>query len=248
LHLLMLHVAMLRAAGRRVVRRRSRWIFGARQGSVRAGGGGGAEALWRWADAGDVGRVRELLVHGGDVGDVNAGYGPRSETPLAAAVSRGDVEVADMLLARAEVDPRAACEPRRSTAMHEAARFGHTVLLAKLLSAAESRGGFDVNARDAEGASLLARAAGNGRVHATKMLVEHPQVDLNAADNAGRTPLALAAEAGHVDVVNVLIDLPEVDINRPNHDGLTPEVLAERNFHGDIATILCNAGAIVGEP
>ena len=222
--------------------------------SVGAGRGGrgveGVEALRLGVEAGDVAAVRDMLRGGlGGAVDVNAGSGPRGETPLVAAVSRGDVEITEMLLARADVNPRAACGDERTTAMHAAAWYGHTVLLAKLLAAAAARaGGFNVNVRDGGGASPLARAAGNGRLHATEMLADHPQVDLNSVDREGRTPLALAAEAGHLAVVKRLVDLPEVDLNHPTHDGLTPEVLAERNGHCDVARVLLDAGAIVGEP
>jgi ankyrin repeat protein len=63
--------------------------------------------------------------------------------------------------------------------------------------------GINVDVRDAEGRTLLHRAAQRGHLDAVELLIRH-DADINAVDASGKTPLQRAEGEGHRDVAALL--------------------------------------------
>jgi uncharacterized protein len=100
--------------------------------------------------------------------------------------------------------------------------------------------GFDVNAVDREGNTLLMIAAKEGSPAATtRLLAAHPKV--NARNEFGETALMLASIQGHLDIVRSLL-IGGADSNQP---GWTPLMYAAANGHINIARLLISYGALV---
>lgn len=174
-------------------------------------GGPAASALAAWAltaalgaapatvpDAARVGdreAVRTLLKQGADV---NHAQGD-GVTALHWAARRGDVEIAQMLLA-AGGNVQATTRSGRYTPLHLAAERASAPLVAALIKA-----GADVNVATSTGATPLMFASGTGDV-ATMTALLDAHASANAAETfRGQTPLIWAAAANHVDAVKLLI-------------------------------------------
>jgi ankyrin repeat protein len=129
---------------------------------------------------------------------------------LAAAASGDVVDVLSYLIAHAN------CMNERSdfqdTALHRAARHGHTQAC-QLLIAAKT----DVNAADIDQYTALHRAARYGHTQACQLLIA-AKTDLNAADIDQYTALHRAARYGHMEACQLLItaraDVNAVDIDQ----------------------------------
>ena len=129
-----------------------------------------------------------------------------------------------------EVHPEAG-----TTALHEAAKVGHTDIIAALI---ERRARIEQS--DKMGNTPLIWAADRGHPEAVRKLIAAGAI-IEAADRQGSTALLKAARGGHKEVVEVLIEAG-ADVNRTDYTGLTPLQMAERERRADVAALLRQAG------
>ncbi|XP_069498178.1 CARD- and ANK-domain containing inflammasome adapter protein-like [Ambystoma mexicanum] len=131
--------------------------------------------------------------------------------------------------------PRAPAEEPKSTqydinSIFEAVAKGDLSDLEALLR------GYDVNAINAFGETLLHVAAANGRVPVIELLIKMgAKIDLK--DQNGRTALHRAAENGHADAVRVLLRAG-ANMYALDKDGHTPLHLAAQHQHLGILKIM----------
>ena len=83
----------------------------------------------------------------------------------------------------------------------------------------------DVNYIDADGATALKHAAGNGHYETVKILLE-AGADINAQNNSGYTALMSAVLWGHLKTVELLVE-KGANLNLTNSRGLTALQIAE---------------------
>lgn len=194
------------------------------------------------AEAGRIESVTFLLRRGARV-DVQHTSFLGTTTPLTIAAELGHGEVVKLLLASgASVNPGA---PGRSALLRAAIEGdkrmaeGYAVALQALLAA-----GANPAAPDAEGATALTLAAGNGNSPGVALLLSHG-ADPNQRDGIGRTPLSLAAGRGDAAVAEVLLRAG-ASADAADPDGRTPWVQAAERADRKMMTLLARAGA--GEP
>ena len=123
----------------------------------------------------------------------------------------------------------------KTTALNEAAKFGHTRIVALLIDR-----NVKIDHEDKFGSTPLQWAASHGHVDVVRLLVE-AGADVEATDGQGFTPLIKAARGGHRPIVETLI-AAGADVNRADYTGLTPLMVAERERHDEIVEILRAAG------
>jgi len=120
-----------------------------------------------------------------------------------------------------------------SDSLVQAAVDGDTVRVRSLLASGE-----DANARDADGATALMRAAHLGRLDVARVLVDGG-ADVNATDERGWGALAMAVhnadlDRGFADVVGFLIERG-ANVEAPIGYGIRPLMLAAG--YGEIAVV-----------
>lgn len=148
-------------------------------------------------------------------------------TPLAWAASKGNIQLAQLLLGRgAEVDGRNrwGCTP-----LFLACAEGHVEIARALLAA-----GADPRVHtEAEGVSPLMEASWQGHADIVRLLIQHPaQVEVNRRDAWGRTALWRACYSGFFDVAQMLLLECRADFAIPSTDGRPPlQVVQERGHH-----------------
>ena len=126
-------------------------------------------------------------------------------TPLHGAATRGNVEVAKLLISSgANVNAR---DTIGWTPLH----FAENVEVAKLLISS----GANVNARGIAGVTPLHFASIGSNVEVVKLLVSSG-ANVNARDIAGSTPLEYAKNVGHLGVANYLAGLTNEPIRSSN--------------------------------
>ena len=146
---------------------------------------------------GDVQEVRTLLEQGVEVNEASGD----GMTALHWAAERGDLEVAEVLIA-AGASMKAGTRIGRYTPLHMAAKAGRAEMVVALIEA-----GAAVNAATTNsGATPLHLAAISGSADVIRLLVQHG-ADVNSGDGAaGQTPLMLAAAYNRVDAIRALVE------------------------------------------
>lgn len=183
----------------------------------------GGTPLHMAAAAGDLESVRLLLDAGAE-----PDAGPHG-TPLAFAAAAGHVEVARLLLERG-ADPgrtgAASRYPWRSAPLESAMSASGADLEPRALEIAALLvdGGAPVDARSADGRTLLHQAAEEDRRAWIAFLLDHG-ADANARDGRGETPLFGAVRHGHLEAARLLLDRGADPATRVA-DGTTPLSLA----------------------
>jgi len=129
----------------------------------------------------------------------------------------------------------------RSSALHIAARHGHTKVIAFLLGK-----GLSVDAQDDGWNRPLHLAASCGFPGAAAELLK-AGASLTGQTKEGLTPLHAAAQNGHVELVQLLLDAG-AKVNALDWQRRTPLALAEAGGHTETAHLLRQHGALLQTP
>ena len=170
--------------------------------------------------------------------DVHARGGKRV-TPVHAALDKGHLDVAMLLLERgADMGSR---DSQSQTPLHIAVYRGYTEVVSLLIFR-----GADLNAEGSNRETSLYLALKEGRRNIAELLLEH-KADVNHPDMRGITPLHLASLHGRNDIVQFLLDH---DANMDLHDNrsLTPLHHASMGGLNDIVQLLLDRGADANLP
>ncbi|MBA3996461.1 MAG: hypothetical protein C0489_05145 [Candidatus Accumulibacter sp.] len=154
---------------------------------------------------------------------------PTSESPLAKAASRGDLEeIRTLLDAGAEIN---VTDALGRTPLHMAGFYGRPRTTELLLAR-----GADIGARDRVGMTPLHAAVLDGTYQVVDLLLGKG-ADINAASDSGMTPLHLAASTGQPKVIRLLLQ-HGANPNSKDKDGKTPQDYAARNAHPKTLALL----------
>jgi ankyrin repeat protein len=190
------------------------------------------QRLFPAAQAGDTGKIEQLLASGLDVNARNE----ENDTPLLVAAKHGRTEAVKLLLEKgADVEAR---NDARMTALTAAAAKG-AVDAVKALAAR----GADVNHKTADGSGALALAAANGHPETVQALLD-AGADVRARTNSGKTALAVAAGAGNTAAAKLLI-ARGAQLDARDLDGATPLIEAARRGRSEMVGLLMSHGASV---
>lgn len=152
------------------------------------------------------------------------------------AVTRNDVAgVRAALLAGADVNAR---QEHGRTALHEAARAGHSEVAALLLAA-----GADIEATNPAGLTPLHVAALWGYWDTTDLLLANC-ADVDATNRDLSTPLHLAAAAGNREVAALLLT-HGAEVNAQRRGRVTPLGVAVNHRHWDVADLLRSRSGLI---
>jgi len=164
--------------------------------------------------------------------DIDA-RGGMSATPLLAALERGHLAVAILLIARgADINCR---DSQSRTPLHIASRRGYDDLVSLLIHR-----GVDLNSEEDSRETPLHVAVAGGYDNIVRLLLDHG-ADADHLDHGGWAPLHIASQEGHSNIVELLLD-HGVDANRPDMGGWTPLHLASWGGHGYIVRLLFDQG------
>ncbi|XP_018359493.1 PREDICTED: ankyrin repeat and SAM domain-containing protein 1A-like isoform X2 [Trachymyrmex cornetzi] len=154
--------------------------------------------------------VRLLLQYEASTNVVDA----KGSSPLHLAAWAGDAEIVRLILNQGPSVPKVNLATKdNETALHCAAQYGHTEVVAQLLQY-----GCDPSIRNSRGESALDLAAQYGRLETVELLVRtHPELIESLRNSSSslifpHTPLHLASRNGHRAVVEVLL-AAGVDVN-----------------------------------
>jgi quinoprotein dehydrogenase-associated probable ABC transporter substrate-binding protein len=183
--------------------------------------------------ADDVERVGYLLAHGAHANSQDGdGY-----TPLISAIRSGYVGVATYLVehqADANLTDRSGWTPLMW------ATWADNPALVNMLLAHHAK----LDATDKDGLTPLGIAAQNGKVKATRVLLD-AGADVNAPiATGGYTPLMLASISGSSELASALIE-HGAKVNVANPGGLTALMIAAAGNRSTIADLLLRSGADV---
>jgi ankyrin repeat protein len=185
--------------------------------------------------------VEALLAAGASVdAECDAGmtaliYAAGTEPPCARAIK---------LLLAAGADPdarrhglRDRGQRRNGTALHDAARHGHSTVVSLLLAA-----GADVNVADFDGSPLFC-ACYKGHADVVSALLDHPSLTPSQPEvGSGDMPLHCAARGGYAAVTTLLIEAGH-DIEAVRINSTTPLFAAAHAGRDAVVAVLLRAGA-----
>jgi ankyrin repeat protein len=174
---------------------------------------------------------------------------PKGWTALHTACCLGRLEIVQYLLQQPSVDV-AAATANGMTAMHWAARHGHTFIVQELLAAAHFRQTPKTTTTVASKMTPLHHAARSGHVEIVQCLLDSGRYDVNAMDEEdGQTPLYMATAAGQASAVSILVSAAGIaldcGITHPRRVHETCLQRATLDQREDIVAILLEAGAQV---
>ncbi|XP_014206836.1 ankyrin repeat domain-containing protein 50-like [Copidosoma floridanum] len=156
---------------------------------------------------------------------------------LMLAAQEGHTNLVERLIVqhRAPIDQHA---HDGKTALRLAALEGHYDSVKVLLS----HGG-DINAKDADGRSILYILALENRLAMARFLLEQDSPDIESRDSEGRTALHVSAWQGHVDMVALLLAEGCASVNARDNENRTPLHSAAWQGHAAIVRLLLEHGA-----
>lgn len=190
------------------------------------------QALYLAAQAGNTGKVQELIAGGAKVNYVHHKQSPR--TALGVAISSGRLEMVEMLVNYgAQIRTNVSHDPTPLTA---AAAAGHAEIVSFLLERK-----VDPNVGSlTDGLPLLAAAA-NGHAEIARLLIE-AGADANGSARFDGSPLINAARRGDATLVKLLLG-HGADVNQRVRGDDTALIAAVMNQHVETVAILMAAGA-----
>jgi len=205
---------------------------------------------------GSKGKIVSFLIDKGV--NVNAQNNYES-TPLTIAVSNGNYEATQLLLASKGIRINQTYQ-QNFTPLHIAVISQIPQLIKLLLSHPDINPNFGTS----DGATPLHYAAMQGLVEEAKILIDHPRTDINAPQHdaiySGATPLHFASMQAQTEIVSYLLSNPTIQvnatINRGAQTGFTPlhyavlnpntvgvlEIVNLLMDHGADPKIKCEAG------
>ncbi|XP_008215505.1 ankyrin repeat domain-containing protein 50 isoform X1 [Nasonia vitripennis] len=124
------------------------------------------------------------------------------------------------------------------TALRLAALEGHYDTVKVLLSH-----NADINAKDADGRSILYILALENRLAMARFLLEQARPDIESRDSEGRTALHVSAWQGHVEMVALLLTEGGASVNARDNENRTPLHSAAWQGHAAIVRLLLEHGA-----
>lgn len=185
--------------------------------------------LFRFARAGDVYSLSQLILDGVDVNAKN----DEGATALMLAAQNSHIECIRYLI---QCGLNAHTTDRNgATALMYAAQGGCARCIQFFLSK-----GVNIEARDRNGLTALMIAAKNGHCDGLRHMA--CRADVDAKDHDGKTALSWAAEKGHVECVDFLLER-HAEVNTRTNEGMTPLMLASRNDHTECMNSLITMGA-----
>jgi ankyrin repeat protein len=170
--------------------------------------------------------------------DVNAVGGKRG-TPLRAALDKGHLSVAILLVERGA--DTGFLDSRSRTPLHIASYRGYVGVVSLLIDR-----GADLNAEEDTRATPLYLATEEGRQDIARLLLEH-SANANLPNACGTTPLHLASERGHDDIVRILLD-HGADANHVDSGDWHSPYFPSLEGHGEIFWLLFDHGADANHP
>ena len=164
---------------------------------------------------------------------VQPGHGRVGDTVLIAAVRRGDVPMALLLVSCAhlyahQLDETGAGE----SALHVAAARGSDAIVRAILRVSHNL----VNRPDVGDSAPLHLAAYNGHLAVVSSLLLVETIEANIADGRGQTPLLVACGRAKGGVVRALLAARGIDVNKACHAGKSPLFVAAG--HGNLDVVL----------
>ncbi|KAI9925849.1 hypothetical protein MW887_005655 [Aspergillus wentii] len=155
------------------------------------------------------------------------------DTALEAALSNGNVEVAELLVGLDGVDVEKGI-PSHLMPLNLAVRWEMEDVVRLLL---EHRN-VAVNAKDSENRTALHWAALDGHTRIVELILAREDVRIDVQDGNRWTALILAAMEGHTRIVELLLARRNIDIHMAGLNGQTALHCAIRQGHDQIAELL----------
>ncbi len=178
---------------------------------------------------GDIEIVRTLLKGGADVNAKDRG----NYTPLLRALEKSNLEIADLLLARPEIELNAQ-GASGVTVLMQYVGLNNEDMVRKVLDR-----GANVDLQDSDGDTALHRAAQSGNVKILELLLAK-SAKPDVKNKVGGTPLMWAAVFGHEDGARALL-AKGADPSLKDNQGRTAAAWALENKRDEIAQLLQTA-------
>jgi ankyrin repeat protein len=179
--------------------------------------------------------------------DINFIHHDGGYYPLVAALEKGHMQIAELLLQHGAnvdmrgVDFRGWREWQEQTPLHKAIGWSNDSMATAVKFLLKH--GADVNARQKDLSTPLHLATARGCFDVAQMLLKHG-ADVNTQQNNLSTPLHLAAARGDFDVAQMLLK-HGADVNTQQNNLSTPLHLAAARGDFDVAQMLLQCGADV---
>ncbi|MBO7641621.1 MAG: ankyrin repeat domain-containing protein [Alphaproteobacteria bacterium] len=184
-----------------------------------------------------------LLRAGADVNSQNV----HGETPLLYAVDKEDKRMVNLLLNNgADVNLKRNDDRLILEIAAELSRFDSIDVLFENPNCKINLKGININKKDKDGNTALARAVYLGRVKTAEYLLR-AGADVNSQNVHGETPLHFAAYKGNAEMVNLLLE-NRADINLKQNNGCSSfRIGVERNHFDVVDALLKNSDCEIND-
>ncbi|XP_041002190.1 ankyrin repeat-containing protein At5g02620-like [Juglans microcarpa x Juglans regia] len=187
-----------------VMEKQLSFINGERKKSRDSPGKRGDSPLHLAARAGNLGRVREILLNcdGNEAKDLLAKQNQEGETPLYVAAENGHASVAGEMLKHLDLQTASITARNGYDPFHVATKQGHLDVLKELLDIFPNL----AMTTDHSNSTALHTAAAQGHIEIVNLLLETDSNLVKIARNNGKTVLHSAARMGRLEVVKSLLN------------------------------------------
>ncbi|VUC31548.1 unnamed protein product [Clonostachys rosea] len=192
------------------------------------------DAINRAVEGGNEAALRVLLHYGH--GDINYN---RTFTPLFSAVTKGRLEIVQLLLETGKADTSVRDSNTR-TPLYWAAEKGDAEMTRVLLVV----GGADPNSRDYFGRTPLSVATAKGHMEVVRILLDTGHASPDMLNCASQSPLHLAASEGHVEITRLLLSRGFASPDLRDREKRTPLSEAAANGRIEVVKLLLETGRV----